>query len=270
MQPLQIMRLFFLSSAMVIVSFTTSVSCVAEEPFVAAVGGNFFYMEGHEDRTSGKLLQTLNNRVQAVTWHGIRAWHITWNDRRIKAEHYIRMSDGTPLYVKRINYVLHRSVEIQYSLDAKHPSIYRRKSKNEYVERKIWHAGLHDLGALPQLLMSRQNFPDAEAITFSAINYDDGQVYDLIAKRKGFHNMIVLGRKVRCASYSINIDSWKAAFNKSMHMLVPTQRGTANFFTYYGPDPAGTGEQLTLRLVSKSQSVALLSRHEVGVHSATN
>jgi len=264
------MRLVFLSLAMVIVSFVRPASCIAEEPSVVAVGGNFFYMEGHEDKISGESPQTLNNRVQATTWHGIRAWHITWGDRRIKAEHYIRMSDGAPLYVKRINHVSHSSVEIQYSLDAKLPSIYRRSSKNEYVERKIWHTGLRDLGALPQLLMSRQNSSDAEAITFSAINYDDGQVYDLIAKRKGFRNMFVLGRRVHCASYSVNLDSWKAAFNKSMHMLVPTQPGSTNFLTYYGPDPAGTGEDLTLRFVSKSQSVALLSGHAAGVHLTTN
>jgi len=219
-------------------------SCIAGEPFVAAVSGNFFYVEGHGDATPGALHQTLNNRVRATTWHGTPAWRITWDCPRIRAEHYIRMRDGAPLYTKRINHSLHRSVEILYSLDAEHPSIYRRKSKNEFVERKIWRTGLRDLGALPQLLMSRQHSPDAEEITFSAINYDDGKVYDLIAKRRGFHNMDVLGRRIHCSSYSINLDSWKARFNKSMHMLVPTEPDNANFLTYYGPDPAGTGEQL--------------------------
>lgn len=267
MRPLQKVQLLFLLSVMMITSFAMPASSLAEEPFIAAVGGNFFYMEGHSDKTSNDLTQTLNNRVQATAWHGTAAWLITWDCPRIRAEHYIRMSDGAPLYTKRINHALHRSVEIQYSLDAKHPSIYRRKSKNEYVERKIWRTGLRDLGALPQLLMSRQNAPDAEAITFSAINYDDGKVYDLIAKRKGFHNMHVLGKKIHCASYSINLDSWKARFNKSMHMLVPTQSDNANFLTYYGPDPAGTGEQLTLRLVSKAQDVASLAGHNIGIHS---
>ena len=163
------------------------------------------------------------------------------------------------LYVKRINHTLHRSVEIEYSLDAKHPSIYRRTSKNEYMERKIWRTGLRDLGALPQLLMSRQNSPGAEEIAFPAISYDDGQVYDLIAIRKGFRNVHIMGREIHCASYSVNIDSWKAAFNKSVHIVVPMQPDNANFLTYYGPDPAGTGEQLTLRLISKTRHFASLA-----------
>jgi len=259
-------QLGFTLLVMVATSLTPSL-CIAGESFVAAVGGNFFYMEGHADATLGGLPQTLNNRVQATTWHGTPAWHITWDCPRIKAEHYIRMSDGAPLYVKRINHVLHRIVEIQYSQDAKQPSLYHRTSKNEYVERKIWRTGLRDLGTLPQLLMSRQNSSDAEEITFPVINYDDGRVYDLIAKRKGFHNMNVLGKRVHCASYSVNLDSWKATFNKSIHILVPTQPGSANFLTYYGPDPAGTGEALTLRLVSKAQHLASLDGHNVVTHS---
>jgi len=251
----------------VVISLATPSLGTAGEPFIAAVDGDFFYMEGHADATHGGLPQTLNNRVQAATWHGTPAWHITWDCPRIKAEHYIRMSDGAPLYTKRINHVLHRSVEIQYSQDAKRPSIYRCTSKNEFVERKIWRTGLRDLGALPQLLMSRQNSSDAEEISFPAINYDNGRVYELIAKRKGFHNMYVLGRRIHCASYSVNLDSWKAAFNKSIHILVPTQPGSANFLTYYGPDPAGTGEELTLRLVSKAQHLASLGRHNVVTHS---
>ncbi len=262
----QMMHLFFLLPAMMIASFVMPAPCIAGEPFIAAVGGNFFYVEGHADKTASDLTQTLNNRVQATTWHGTPAWLITWDCPRIRAEHYIRMSDGAPLYTERINHALHRSVEILYSLDAKHPSIYRRKSKNEYVERKIWRTGLRDLGALPQLLMSRQHSPDAAAITFSAINYNDGQVYDLVAKRDGFRNVRVMGKKIHCASYTINLDSWRAAFNEPMHMLVPTQAADANFLSYYGPDPAGTGEQLTLRLVSKVQSLALLSDHDTAEH----
>jgi len=252
-------QLVFLASVMLVVSLVMPASCFAETPFVAAVSGNFFYMEGAKGATPDTFSQTMNNRVEATTWHGIRAWHITWNDQRINAEHYIRMSDGAPLYVKRVNHAMHRSVEIQYSLDAKHPSIYRRKSKNEYVERKIWHTGLRDLGTLPQLLMSRQGSPDAERFTFPVINYDNGQVYVLIAKRKGVYNMAVLGRSIPCASYSVNIDSWMAAFNKSMHIIVPVQAKNANFLTYNGPDPVGTGKEISLRLVNKSQNVALLT-----------
>jgi len=256
-------QLVFLASVMMIISFAMPVSGFAETPFVAAVSGNFFYMEGAKGAASDTFSQTMNNRVEATAWHGIRAWHITWDDRRINAEHYIRMSDGAPLYAKRVNHAMHRSVEIQYSLDAEHPSIYRRKSEDEYVERKIWHTGLRDLGTLPQLLMSRQNSPDAEEFTFPVINYDNGQVYDLIAKRKGVYNMTVLGRSIPCASYSVNIDSWMAAFNKSMHLIVPMQAKNANFLTYNGPDPVGTGKEISLRLVNKSQSVALLSSRVV-------
>ena len=264
----QMTRLLFLLSVMVIASSAVPASCIAEEPFVAAVGGNFFYMEGHGGKIVSDLTQTLNNRVRATTWHGIPAWLITWDSPRIRAEHYIRISNGAPLYTKRINHALHRSVEILYSQDAKHPSIYRRKSKNEYVERKIWRTGLHDLGALPQLLISHQKSADAGAITFSAINYDDGHVYNLVAKRDGFRNVRMLGKEIHCASYTINLDSWKAAFHEPIHMLVPTQPASVNFFTYDGPDPAGTGERLTLRLASKIQSLALLSGHNIVVGSA--
>jgi len=268
MRSSQAVQLLLLLSVMAITSFIIPASCIAEEPFVAAVGGDFFYMEGHGDKTSGDPARTLNNRVQATIWHGTPAWRIIWDCPRIRAEHYIRVSDGAPLYTRRINHALHRSVEIQYSLDAKHPTIYRRRSENEYVERKIWRTGLRDLGALPQLLVSRQNSSTAGEIKFSTINYDNGQVYDLVAKRKGFHHVRVLGRKIHCASYSINLDSWKARFNKSMHLLVPTRPDNANFLTYYGPDPAGTGEQLTLRLVSKARNLALLSGHDIGTHPA--
>lgn len=263
MRLLRMGQLAFMLSIVMIGHLIMPASCIAGESFVAAVGGNFFYTEGSNGNTPSEFSNTLNNRVQATTWHGIPAWQITWDDPRIRADHYIRMSDGAPLYVKRVNHALHRSVEIQYGLDANHPSIYRRRSENEYVERKIWNTDLRDLGALPQLLVSRQNSPDAKKITFSAINYDDGQVYDLIAKRKGVYHMNVLGRKIHCASYTVNIDSWMARFNKSIHIVVPMQADNANFFIYNGPDLAGTGKDVSLRLVSKAQSLALLSNHDV-------
>ena len=91
-------RLSFALLAMVITSMAAPSVCTAGQPFIAAVGGSFLYEEGHSDRTSsGGLPQTLNNRVQATTWHGMPAWHITWDCPRITAEHYIRMSDGAPL-----------------------------------------------------------------------------------------------------------------------------------------------------------------------------
>ncbi len=270
MRLIHMSQLIFPALMMLIVACVMPAPCVAETPFVAAVSGNFFYMEGAKGTASDTFSQTMNNRVQATTWHGIPAWHITWNDRRINADHYIRMRDGAPLYAKRVNHAMHRSVEIQYSLDPAQPSIYRRKSKNEYVERKIWQTGLRDLGTLPQLLMSRQNAPDAKEFTFPVVNYDNGHVYNLIAKRNGVYKMAVLGRSVLCASYSVNIDSWMAAFNKSMHIIVPMQAKHANFLTYNGPDPVGTGREISLRLVSKSQNVALLSGQSIVGRAATN
>ncbi|MFQ5519727.1 MAG: hypothetical protein ACE5E3_06990, partial [Mariprofundus sp.] len=65
----------------------------------------------------------------------------------------MRRSDGAPLYTKRINHSQKHTIEISYSHDGQNPSIYRKRSENEFIERKIWDVGLRDLGALPQLLL---------------------------------------------------------------------------------------------------------------------
>jgi len=229
---------------------------------IAAVSGNFIYSEWHQGATVASKPNALSYQVNAVSYHGIPAWRITLDCPQIRAEHYIRSSDGAPLYAKRVNQVLHRTVEITYSLDAKKPHIYRRRSKNEYFERKIYQTNLRDLGALPQVLLGFQASGKADEMSFKAINYNDGKVYELVAKRVGYHRVQAAGQFVRCAIYMVNLDSWKAAFNKPMRVLIPTRLGQSNFAVYMGPNPAGTGKLLTLRLVDKSLAVASLENRQ--------
>jgi len=230
---------------------------------IAAVSGNFIYSEWHQGAAATNSPNALSYQVNAVSYHGIPAWRIILDCPQIRAEHYIRSSDGAPLYARRVNHALHRTVEITYSLDPKKPHIYRRSSKNEYFERKIYQVNLRDLGALPQVLLGFQASGKTDEMSFKAINYDDGKVYELVAKRVGYHRVQAAGQFVRCAIYMVNLESWKAAFNKPMRMLIPTRLGQSNFAVYMGPNPAGTGKLLTLRLVDKSLTVASLENRRL-------
>ncbi|MDQ6996583.1 MAG: hypothetical protein Q9M82_03880 [Mariprofundus sp.] len=87
------------------------------------VSGSFVYVQ----ESNGGLIQY---HVDAVDYQGTPAWRIAWDCEQIKAEHFIRRSDGAPLYVKRINHSMQRTVEIRYSLNDKEPSIYQKRSKN--------------------------------------------------------------------------------------------------------------------------------------------
>jgi len=227
---------------------------------IAAVSGNFVYAAGYEGTAEQSKSNILNYNVDAVSYLGTPAWRITWDSPQIRAEHYIRRSDGAPLYVKRDNHALHRTVEISYSLDPKRPSIYQRRTENEYFERKIYEENLRDLGALPQVLLGFQASGAADEMAFRAINYDDGKVYDLLAQRVGYHSVRAADQVVRCAVFKVNLNSWLAAFNKPVRMLIPTRLGQSNFAIYMGPNPASTGELLTLRLVDRSQAFASLQR----------
>jgi len=215
------------------------------------VGGSFVYVQ----ESSGSIIRY---HVDAVDYQGTPAWRIAWDCEQIKAEHFIRRSDGAPLYVKRVNHSLNRTVEILYSLNDKQPSIYRKRSKNEFLERKIWDKDLRDLGAMPQLLQGFAQSDSGQDITFSAINYDDGKVYELIARQTGFRNVTVEGERVRCAIYEVKLDSWLSTFVAKTRLLIPQKAKNINFVAYAGPGLDGGSDRWSLRLVGRDKTMAML------------
>ncbi len=225
---------------------------------ISVVRGNFIYTEDHQSGSAAKI----SYQVEPAVYQGIDAWRIAWNCERMDAVHYIRRSDGVPLYAKRTNHVLQRSVEVKYSLDPSKPHIYRRESRDETVIRRIRQADLIDLGALPQLLSALQASAAGDELHFSSIDYNEGEVYALLAKRVGYRTVKIMGESIRCAIFDVNLDSWKAAFNPTVQVLVPTVPGLSNFAAYAGPDPAGSGEKLTFRMLSRDSDVAVLQPEE--------
>jgi len=228
-------------------------------PFMAmnahaeVVGGSFVYVQ----ESDGNLIQY---HVDAVDYKGTPAWRIAWDCEQIQAEHFVRRSDGKPLYVKRINHSQNRTVEISYSLKDNQPSIYRKHSKDEFLERKIWDKGLRDLGALPQLLQGFSQPESGQDISFSAINYDDGKVYALIAKQTGFRSVTVEGERVRCAIYDVKLDSWLSTFVGKTRLLIPLKTRDSNFVAYTGPGLDGGSHPWSLRLIGKGKTVAMLDQ----------
>ncbi|MDQ6982271.1 MAG: hypothetical protein Q9M08_04595 [Mariprofundus sp.] len=217
------------------------------------VGGSFVYVQ----ESDGGLIQY---HVDAVDYQGTPAWRIAWDCEQIKAEHFIRRSDGSPLYVKRINHAMKRTVEIKYSMNDKQPSIYRKQSNDEYLERKIWDKGLRDLGSMPQLLQGFFPSDSGQDITFSAINYDDGKVYKLIASQAGFRNVKVEGERVHCSIYDIKLDSWLSSFVGKTRLLIPQNTQSSNFVAYTGPSLDGGSGQWTLRLIGRDKVMAMLEK----------
>ena len=244
--------IFFAASVLLLPAITAS---------AAVVSGSFVYAQ----ESDGSLIQY---RVDAVDYQGTPAWRIAWDCDKINAEHYVRRSDGAPLYVKRINHSLKRTVEIVYSLDAKKPNVYRKRTEDEYIERKIWDKNLRDLGVIPQLLMgfgrtaSDSDKPVAD-LTFSAINYDDGKVYALIAKQTGFRTVTVEGDRVRCAIYEVKLNSWLASFVSKTRLLISHQAANSNFVSYSGPSLDGSDQDWSLRLVGKDKAVAMLEQSKL-------
>jgi len=219
----------------------------------SVVSGDFVY----EQESDGSLIQY---QVHAVDYQGTPAWRIAWDCEELKATHYLRRSDGRPLYIKRINHSLKRTVEISYSQDESKPTIYRNRSENEFIERKIWDKGLRDLGTLPQLLLASVQPESSQDITFSAINYDDGKVYQLIAKQAGFKNVSSEGQRVRCAIYDVKLDSWLSTFVAKTRLLIPLQKHSSNFVAYSGPGLDGVADSWSLRLIGRDRSLALLEK----------
>lgn len=220
------------------------------------VSGDFVY----EQEGDGSLVQY---HVNAVDYQGTPAWRIAWDCEQLKAEHFLRRSDGLPLYIKRTNHALKRTVEIHYAQDEKKPTIYRNRSENEFVERKIWDKGLRDLGTLPQLLLASVQPESSPDITFSAINYDDGKVYPLIATQAGFKNVRFEGTKVRCAIYDVKLNSWLSTFVDKTRLLIPLQKQSSNFVAYNGPGLDGVADSWSLRLIGRDRTLALLEKSKL-------
>jgi len=255
---------FFLLCGGLLLAWMPAQASAAEK--VSAVRGNFIYSDSHH--VVGVADQNISYQVEASVYHGVDAWRIAWNCDRIDAVHFIRRSDGAPLYIKRINHGLQRTVEVKYSLDPKKPSIYTRVSGDETVIRRIRQTGLIDLGTLPQMLSGLALLEKNDEMRFSGIDYDSGHVYPLLAKRIGYETVKMMGEPVKCAVYEVNLDSWKAAFNPSVKVKVPTRPGLTNFAMYSGPDPAGSGKKLTLRMIRRDSDVAVLQIQpgELSIH----
>ncbi len=222
----------------------------------AIVSGDFVYVQEGD----GSLLQY---HVSKVDYQGTQVWLVSWQCEQLTATHYLRISDGKPLYVKRINHALKRTIEISYSQDADTPTIYRKSSADETLERKIWDTDLQDLGALPQMLVrlvqsEAVNQSDKQNITFSAINYDDGKVYQLVAKQMGFRRVSTAEDEIiRCAIYDVKLDSWLSSFVTKTRLLIPLQNGNSNFITYNGPGLDSVADAWSLRLVGTGRSLAM-------------
>jgi len=132
--------------------------------YAAVVSGSFVYKQEQD----GSLIRY---QVTASEYQGVAAWRVSWDCPQLKAEHFVRQSDGAPLYVKRVNLALKRTVEIIYSQQADQPTIYRKRSADEFLERKIHEKDLRDIGSLPQLLVAQAvSDHDPVSISFNAIN----------------------------------------------------------------------------------------------------
>ena len=241
-------RLQLIALAVLLLPFITMHANAA-----AIIGGSYVYAQ----QTNGNLVQY---HVTAVDYQGTPAWRIAWDCEQVQAEHFVRRSDGAPLYAKRINHAMQRTVEIKYSLNADQPSIYSKRSKDEFLERKVWDKNLRDLGALPQMLQMLTDSGASHDAAFSIINYDDGKVYPLTASQKGFRNVNLEGDRVRCIIYEVKLDSWLSTFVGSTRIVIPQQTKNSAFVAYKGPGLDGGDKQWTLNLVGRDKAVAMLDQ----------
>ncbi len=209
---------------------------------------------------TGQSNEKIQYAVYATNFQGIASWKISWHSEQLKAQYYIRRSDNAPLYIKRENHVLQRQVEIIYSLTADKPHVYRCTTGHEFIERNIWNETLIDLGTLPHRLATAVSGQQGKTkdLRFHSINYNDGEVYPILAKLTGFRQVLIKKKKVLCAVYSVNVDSWLANFNRSVKLLIPTKPGYGSFVAYEGPSPTGNGE--TVSIHHDNRNIYLASR----------
>ena len=216
--------------------------CVPLPAYAVVGGGSFYYVQSDG--------APLHYQVDAVDYHGIAAWHIVWKCSQINSEHYLRRSDGAPLYTKRINQSLRRSVEIIYGQRAGEATLYRRWHAGQRLERKIRTTGLQDLGSLPQLLL--QQVGHSRALRIAVINYGDGKVYHLKVQYAGQRRV---GDTIG-AIYRIRLDSWLSMLVGRTELVLPEQ-GQGSFIAYRGPSLDGSAGEWHLRLIGRRRVVAM-------------
>lgn len=232
----------------VAVSIFQAVPLMLPTAHASVVSGEFIYQRVGSN-------SPFSYRVEMALYQGVKAWRISWLGQGIDANHLIRQSDLRPLYTLRINHENGQRVEIRYSSNKEKATVYHYSDQVKTIERLIWDSSLYDLGSLPQILAAgnRENF------SFSAINYSDGKVYQLVAN-KGRSRTVDLGYEdIRCVEYTVKLDSWLSALISPVHLLIPqVSSEEGNLVSYKGPGLDGGDHYWSLQLIGRSQQIALL------------
>ena len=224
----------------------------------SVVAGEFTYQKQGVSKTP------FSYHVKHVDVDAVSAWRISWQSQSMQAEHLVRRSDLRPLYTQRINHLNGQRIEIEYSTQIDAPTRYRRFENGEMIERLIWHDSLYDLGALPQLLATKLANGDHQNISFSAINYSDGKVYQLKARRGENRSVAVGEERIDCVEYSVSFDSWVSALVSPVHLLISQRQSLeSNLIAYKGPGLDGVGSFWSLLLVKNSRRIAMLDHKPV-------
>lgn len=215
---------------------------------VAVVAGDFLY-----EQTGSTSDMGVQYQVRAESYQGIPAWKVYLNSPDTVMELYIRRDDSKPLYLRQTSHALHQTVEIQYGTVPGEGILYRRSSLKGDYRRTIKAGGLIDLGMLPQLLLGESSQGLARDVHFRAIDYQSGDVYNMVAVHAGFARLPVRGQEVLCAIYDIKIDAWLSILCRRVRIAIPVEYHFANFVSYEGPTYSGGGEQVSLRLSEGTQ-----------------
>ena len=227
----------------------------------AVVAGEFTYQKQGVSKTP------FSYHVKGENVDGVSVWRISWQSQTMQAEFVVRRSDLRPLYTQRINHLNGQRIEIEYSSQIDLPTRYRRFEGGEMIERLIWHDALYDLGSVPQLLATKLANGDHHTITFSAINYSDGEVYQLKARRGEMRSVELGDEQVGCVAYTVSLDSWVSALVSPVHLLISQQQSPeSNLIAYKGPGLDGVGSFWSLLLVKNSSRIALIDHKAVKVN----
>jgi len=230
----------------------------ASEPAgIAVVAGDFLYAQSILRTGHSVAVQAVRYQARADSYHNIPAWRIDIRSTEVDTVLYMRMDGGAPLYLKRTNHGLKRTVEIQYSLFPGEAHIYRRHTPDEDYQRKIRVDELVDVSMLPQLLLAAVAQGSVRDLRFKSIDYKSGNVYDMIAEHAGFKRQLFNGQWIRCAIFDIKVDSWLSAFSHRIRIIIPLAYGLANFVSYNGPAYSGSGVQVSLHLTGIGTRLAV-------------
>ena len=231
------------------------ISGLTLEAHASVVTGEFIYQKQGLSKTA------FSYRVEQDTFQGVPAWRVSWQGQGMNADHLIRRSDLRPLYTSRENHRNGQRIEIRYSTLIDTPTRYRRFEGGKTVELNIWHTNLYDLGTLPQLLASRLSAGDQQNIKFSAINYNDGKVYELKARRGELRSVVAGEGSIDCVEYTVSLDSWMSAIISPVRLLISGQQSLeSNLVAYKGPGLDGVESFWSLLLVASSSRLAMAER----------